>query len=447
VNASRHEGEFDVWLEGEGTPLLAGVDFAEASPYFELPPGDAVFAFRPSGAGIGSPAFFTSEVVPLSEGSQITAVATGESEASGPAAFQLLAFEDGFSGPGDEPRARFVHLSNDLGNLSIDIDGDGVPEEDDIPRFSATAATGMALSALEPTRLHLLTSGAEVTSFTLDAAPAGEDVYLLATGLIEDLPRLDSSLAVIVVPSESSTDILRQDPTLHILHGSADIGEIDICLDGSPLVADLDFAELRSIQVAPANNYDLDIHDSVGVPCSGPLVFDADTEAVARGTQHLVGLAGEQDPESGESGLTIAIAEETFGLDAPASDATVRVMNAGSHTMRTLGTIPGSTATQLQAADHWLNNVSPGLYSNNDRLITQDSVRLGIGEAGDNRPPYDLAGRFAPVDTPDGMRGWLVTIGDLTPAGQEAEQRVLSVTTGPLAEDWAILDSAPATAL
>ena len=90
---------------------------------------------------------------------------------------------------------RIVHASADAPTVALDVGNDGSPEITDFARFAETGPAVWPCPRVRPSRSA---SGpaiplARVTAFTTPALPEA-DIFLIATGLLGDLPRAHGRL-------------------------------------------------------------------------------------------------------------------------------------------------------------------------------------------------------------------------------------------------------------
>jgi len=293
VHASPDAGPVDVYAEGVAAPLLANVPYTATSQYLELDPGTYNIQLRAAGASAASePAFETGEIeVPAD--AKITAVAAGLLSSNDPdEAFRILLFPESFTDPGAGNAAvRIVHGSADAPAVAVDVGNDGTPEIASLGRFADTGVEGVALPAGTSLAVGIWSASplAKVTSLTTPALPEGE-IFLVATGLLGELPRDESGFGLLAVGPGGTIGLIKQDPVLFVLHASPDAQAVDVNVGGTDaeLVGELSFGELSpAVQVPPAI-YSLDVSLSMG----GALVSTVVTPDLMAGERYLVVASG-----------------------------------------------------------------------------------------------------------------------------------------------------------
>ena len=300
VHASPDAPAVDVYAKGVSTPLLISLEYTETSDYLELEPGTYTIELRAHGADpMSMPAFETGELT-LDDGVVVTAVAAGLLGSSDPeSAFRVIPLVEDFADPGAGNAAvRILHASADAPAVSIDVGNDGMPEINGFERFAETGADGVALPAGAALDIGIWAGDplARVTAFQTPALPEAE-IILIATGLLSELPREMDGFGLLAVGPEGTVGLIKQNPTVFVMHASPDAPAVDIYVGGTDLelVDNLSFGSLSApVQVPPAA-YTLDVRVYDG----GAVAASVDTPQLMAGERYLAvasGFVGGQSP-------------------------------------------------------------------------------------------------------------------------------------------------------
>ncbi|MFN7954779.1 MAG: DUF4397 domain-containing protein [bacterium] len=332
VHASPDAPAVDVYARGLDTPLFANAGYGQATQYASVPAGDYVIDLRAAGAAPTSAPAFSTGTLTLAGGDVVTAVAAGLLGSSAAAdRFRVLALAEDFATqtPG-QARVRIVHAGADAPAVAVDVGDDGSAEIASLGRFADTGATGVALpagTALQVgIRLPENAGGARVTGFTIPALGSGAEYFVVATGLLSELPRDAAGFVLVAVPNGSEAAVVRQNPVVFALHAGPDAPPVDLGAGGAALATNLAFGELSgSIQVPPGA-YPLDVYAAGGLGGGDAPVATVTTPELAAGERYLAVATGFLAAGEGEGAFQILF--ERDGFDVAGSEALVRVVHA-----------------------------------------------------------------------------------------------------------------------
>lgn len=432
VHASPDAPPVDVYVAGSMDPVIAGLAYGETSSFLSVPAGDYVFEIRAAGADPGSPPVFTTDILMLQDGAEVTAIAAGLLNAQTPdEAFRVLAFAEDFQpgGPGTAA-VRVVHAGADAPTVGVDVGDDGSVELSGLARFAATEAAGVPLPADEELQLGIVAGGGPVTAFTTPPLPAGGELFVIATGLLEDLPRQQSGFSLLVVGPQGSIGFIRQNPRLYALHASPDAPAVDICTDSMPLIENISFGDLGSVQVPPGN-YTLDFFAAPS-GCQAMPVYSQATGQLDAGSQILGIATGEIAPEPGDPSFRLETYPEMFSLDFE-GQGVFTVIHAASAPPVDVGLVRGGV---IGKSDLLIRGLS--FPNQSDELVVDPSTYLiGVAAAGPHPPLDPLASFQVPVGA--GLRGFVVAAGSLQPGEASFRLFVIPTQTSP----WRALELLP----
>jgi hypothetical protein len=242
-----------------------------------------------------------------------------------------------------------------------------------------------------------------VTAFRTPALPEA-NIILVATGLLSGLPRDDEGFGLLAVGPEGTVGMIKQNPTVFVLHGSPDAPAVDLFVGGTmtELIDELSFSELSpAVQVPPAA-YNLDVK----VAATGAVAASFDTPELMAGQRYLAVVTGFVG--GGRPGLTVLPLAEMFEDTA---SPLVRVVHASPDAPR----------------------VDVGLWDGKSLAPVSDFSDIGFGEASSDMglalPAADLSiaiagtGSDSPVAIfdiapPMGLRAFAVAAGSLDGVGE-----------------------------
>lgn len=439
VHGSPGAPNVDIWVMGDEAPVIEDLAYGEASDYLDVPAGDYVFEVRVAGDASDVAPVFSTEALTLATGDSITAIAAGQVGGEGDAEFRVLALPDGFDGPAEGALARIVHAGSDAPAVDIDLGNDGSPELEAVPLYGDSGAEGVPLPAGEALQVGILNAGEPFTAFTTPELAAGDQLYIIATGLTAEMPRAETGFSLLAVGPAGVIGFIQQNPRVYVLHGGTDAPAVDVCVAGEPLLENVAFGALGGVQVPPGE-YPLDIHATGDEPCAGDPALSATSPALEAGQQYLAAAAGELATDDGGAGpnpdLTVAFYTEDFTYDPASTDASLRVIHAASAPAVTAGALDENG----QIADSLFQTIS---FPNETGEFALPGGEYVVGLAGSRGVslPVDPIASFD-VTAPAGISAWVVALGSLdsTDGDQDFGLSAILVSPGP----WAILPLAPA---
>jgi hypothetical protein len=257
VHASPDAPPVDIYADG--ALLVPGAAWLDATPYLNVPQGTYTVDLRPAGAAASSPPIFTTQLA-LQGNRDTTVIAAGLLGSTAPAdGFRLIATDDDWGAPGGLTyRARIVHASPDAPTVGIDVGADGSNEITGLARFADTGAAGVELPIGAGLQVATTAFGASL-SFSVPGFTAGDEVTVIATGLLRSRANADDAFGLLAIDEDGVIGFVRQNPAVYALHASPDAPPVDIQAGGTTLVDDLAFRELSATVRVPPGAYILDV--------------------------------------------------------------------------------------------------------------------------------------------------------------------------------------------
>ncbi|MEM9456977.1 MAG: DUF4397 domain-containing protein [Myxococcota bacterium] len=425
VHGSPDIGPLDVYDAASGELLAQGLVYGDASDWQPLDVGSYTFEVRLAGASVDEGPVYMGAPVDLAEDERISAVAVGLASGVDDDAFRLLTVrEDWGTNLAGRARARIVHAGADAPSLAVD-GLEGPPFE--LARFGDSAAVGLPLDVAGGERIELLESDDVVTTFTTPPFTEGDQVLIIATGLLGSLAREPDGFSLIAVGSDGPLGRVLQDPELFTLHGARDAGNLENCTNGFEVAANFNYGEIQSSFLSPGE-YDFELHPypsgctgaalNPGGNASGPL------EA---GERYLLLLTGEQSPDGGEPAIQVAPFRDRFPIDEP-NAAAIRFVHGASAEQIYVGNV---TDGEVRAEDIYTTPIAWRSESE-EVILDERPYLLGVADAvGEPSPPLTPLVTFDYVATPGG-RLWGIVSGDPSPeAGDGVIQLMLLETATP----------------
>jgi hypothetical protein len=324
VHASPNAPAVDVYAEGVAAPLIMNLAYTETSAYLKLDPGTYNIQLRGAGADPNSVPVYQTGDVEIPETAIVTAVAAGLFGSNDEDdMFRVIPLVEDWDAPlAASARVRVLHASADAPTVAVDINNDGTPEIASLERFGDPVPGGAALPAGSPLAVGIWAGNplGRVTAFQTPALPEA-NIILIATGLLGELPRDDMGFGLLAVGPSGTVGLIRQNPTVFVLHASPDAPAVDVFVGGTDteLVGDLSFSNLSpAVQVPPAA-YSLDVK----VSSSGALAGTVMTPELMAGERYLAIASG--FALGGTPGFTLLPYGEKFGESASPQ---VRVVHA-----------------------------------------------------------------------------------------------------------------------
>ncbi len=419
VHASPDAPDVDVYAEGVAAALIEDLAYGETSAYLELAAGTYNIQLRAAGSSPTSPIAYETGDLSVEDDAVITAVAIGLlAPGGGDEAFRVVPLVEGFAtAAAGQARVRIVHGSADAPEVALDIANDGSPEVTDFGFADETGAAGVALPAGSALQVGIWAGNplARVTAFTTPALPDGGELFLIATGLLGELPRSEGGFALLAVGPTGTIGFIRQNPLVYALHGSPDAPGVDIWSGGARLIQDLGFGEMAGPLQLPPASYTLDF-SAAG---STDIVTSQATPVLAAGERYLAVASGFLTPGGGQQAFTLLPLAEGF---AGAGAVLLRALHGSPDAPAVdLGTVSGGNFTAVAG----LTDLSFGESSAAAGLaLPVGALVLGVAATGTTTPVATFS--VAPVT---GQRLLALALGSLTGDGEDF--RLVLVDTAP----------------
>jgi hypothetical protein len=426
VHAAPDAPAVDVYAEGLDTPLLSDVEYGEVTEYLKVEEGTYNIQLRGAGASASSDPVYETGDLTVSDGDVITAIATGFFASMDDAdKFRVLPlFEDFEPVAFGSARVRIVHAAPDAPTVAIDVGNDGSAEILALARFEDTGAAGVELPAGSELQIGIWTGNplSRVTAFTTPALPDGGELFVIAIGTLEALPRETEGFSLLAAAPTGSVGQIRQNPLVYALHAGPDAPAVDIFVGDLEIVDDISFSELSDgIRVAPGS-YRLDFfpHSAGAMRPGGAPAGSFDTPSLAGGQQYLAIATGFLSPEAGEQPFTLA----AFVDDLTISETMAQI--AAIHASPDAPAVDIGTVTSGTTVDQVVFEALeyPESKPSGGEMIPATSLTLGVAPTGD---PNAIA--TFDVETVDGLRAFAVAAGALNPDAGEQAFRLLVVNT------------------
>lgn len=405
VHASPDAPAVDVWAVGVDSPLIADLAYGETSDYLELPEGDYTIELRAAGSAGDTAAAYTQELSVPGDAT-ITTVASGLLGGSGDTAFRILALAEGFNETAaGESIVRIVHASATAPTVAIDVGNDGTAEIEALAPFADTGAEGVALPSDTALQIGIWADGNRVTAFTTPALPEGGEIFVIATGLLENPSRTDEGFNLLAVAPSGTVGFVRQNPYVYALHASPNAPAVDVFAGDAELVDDLAFGEISAPIQVPPGAYDLDFfgHEAGATRPGGDAAATASTPGLEGGLQYMAIATGFLGGSPSFTLLPIA-----DGFDSADTNARLRVIHASPDAPAVdVGTVAGGVLTPIpeySGLDYLDVSPEAGLS------LPEGSYDLGVAVAGSTDPVFTFSG----VGIAAGARLFAVAAGSLT---------------------------------
>lgn len=433
VHASPDAPAVDVYAAGIRAPLIEGLQYTETSAFLTVPAGTYDFEVRAAGASPDdAPAYSTGDLA-LPGGATVTAIAAGllGSQAAD-SRFRVLPIVEAFDdAPAGTALVRIVHASPDAPAVAIDVGDDGTAELVGLERFTDTGAAGVALPAGGALQVGIRAGNplGRVTAFTTPALPAGAELLVIATGLLGKLPREQDGFGLLVVGPDGTIGLLRQNPTIYVLHACPDANGVDVQSGGATLASNLGFGDLSAPIQVPPGRYPLAVlnHDE------GTVLAETQSLELVAGERALAIATGFLDPEGAEQPFRILALADGFVTD-----------DGGNARLRAVHASPDAPAVDigLAAGDRLVDpplieGVVFGDATDDDGLSVPAAVlSIGVAAAGS----LDPVAIFGVAPAP-GVRAFAIAAGALAPEPSEEGFRLLVVNTA--ASPWSVASVHP----
>jgi hypothetical protein len=429
VHASPDAPAVDVYAEGVDEPLIEDLAYGDASSYLDLDAGSYNIQLRAAGSDAQDPVAYETGELEVPEDAVITAVAVGLlSAVRDEEAFRVLTLVEDFGAAGaGQALVRIVHGGADAPEVALDVANDGDPEVMDFGFSDDTGAAGVALPAGQKLQVGIWAGDplARVTAFTTPPLPSGAEIFIIATGLLSDLPREESGFSLLAVGPTGSLGFIKQNPRVYALHGSPDAPPVDVWAGGARLIQDLAFSELAGPLQLPPDAYSLDF-TAAGNPA---VVTSLDTPVLAAGERYLVVASGFLAPGMDEEAFTLLPLAESFADGGP---VWLRALHASPDAPPVdLGTVSGGEFTPVSG----LGGLGFGESSSVAGFsLPAGPITLGVAPEGGDDPVAVFS-----VAPQAGQRLLAVAMGSL--AGHGESFRLVLVDTAPIT--WSALSVLP----
>jgi hypothetical protein len=433
VHASPDAPAVDIYAEGVTTPLVEDLAYGQATDYLSLAEGTYNLQIRPANAAPDSAPVFETGNLTIPGGATITALAAGLiGSTAADSSFRVLPLVEDFAAAGaGNAIVRIVHASADAPAVAIDVGNDGTPEIENLGRFAETGAAGVALPADTALQIGIWAGDplARVTAFTTPALPEGAELFVIATGLVSELPREADGFSLLAIAPTGAVGIIKQNPSVFTLHASPNAPAVDVYAGTALLAGDLAFGELSATIQVPPGSYELDVY-AAGTDLDGATpAASTSTPALAAGERYLAIASGFL---GGNPGFQLIPVADQLALDP--GNARVAVVHAS----------PDAPAVDV-------STVTDGVM---DAPVLAPALAFGQAAGGDGIavPPSEITVGLALPQSRDpvvsfgltlaaDLRAYAVAAGALSPEPDEASFRLLVVVTSQF--PWAVLEVLP----
>ncbi len=449
IHASPDAPAVDVYANDGTTPLIQDLAYGEATSYLEIPEGTYNIQLRAAGSAPATAPVFETGDVTLTEGQRLTALATGFLGSSDAAEkFRIIPLFEEFTDAGiNQTRVRVVHAAPDAPTVAIDVGNDGSPEVLALARFEDTGVEGIALPSGTALQIGIWAGSPleRVTAFTTPMLPSQSELFLIATGSLEPLPREETGFALFAVlahpggvfdQASANVTVIRQNPTFYALHGGPDAPAVDVFAGDTELVGNLSFADLSAgVQVAPGA-YTLDFFAAApgsDRPAGDPVVSLL-TPNLNPGERYLAVASGFLSPDAaGEQPFGLTAFRDAFELTDDANSRIQAIHASPDAPAVDIGTVNGGGTIETVVFE---NLVYPAGKPDVGQSVPAANLTLGVAATGDANPVATFD-----VTTAAGLRAYAVAIGALSPDVGEASFRLAVVNAG--AWPWTVAQVNP----
>jgi hypothetical protein len=430
IHASPDAPAVDVYANDGTTPLVEDLAYGEVTGYLDIPEGTYNIQLRAAGSAASTMPVYETGDLTLSENDIVTALATGFLGSNDVAdEFRILPlFEEFTSAGAGTARVRVVHASPDAPTVAIDVANDGTPEVAALARFEDTGVAGVELPSGTALQIGIWagTPLARVTAFTTPELPDGGELFVIAVGSLQLLPREEAGFALLAVAANpgGAIGVIRQNPTVYALHGGPDAPAVDIFAGDTELVNNLAFADLSGGIQVPPGSYTLDFFPTspgsdrpAGDPAASFL-----TPNLNGGERYLAIASGFLAPDgAGEQAFNLVAFRDAFDL-TDESSARIQAIHASPDAPAVdIGTVSGGAIDAVV----FENLVYPAGKPDAGESIPAASLTLGVAPTGDANPVATFG-----VTTAAGLRAYAVAIGALAPDAGEEAFRLAIINTG-----------------
>jgi hypothetical protein len=429
----------DVYIAGEDSAVASNIAYGESSDYFELPDGENRLEIR--AANGDDQLVLLTETVDVSVQQRITAVVAGRLQlenGNDDQQLRLLTFEENF-GDAENGNAlvRVIHAGPDAPAISIDVGDDESVEVENLAPFEATEAQGLNVPAGEELQIRILENDDTVTMFTTPELSQGDELFLIAAGLLEDLPREETGFVLIPVTRDEALDRIRQNPRLTALHAAPNAPAVDLCENDRLLAENLTFEANESSEqfFLRPTEHDLALHEA-GQNCAGAPIAQFTTPGLDAGERYLAVVGGDFEligPGQPENGLIVAIAQDVFSLETP-DQAVIRMLHAAAAPPVVAGLVTNGSIVEINVFD---TDLGPGEQTGELPPFQPGSYTIGLST--DNVSPYDVLVQ-GDVQLEAGERSWIVIAGSADQMANEDQALRYRIVNTAEPREWSVRD-------
>jgi hypothetical protein len=253
IHASPSTGEVDVYVEG--TAVLTDVAYANVSPYLNLEAGTYLVQVTVAGAGLVPPSnAVISETVTLEADSAYTVAAVDQEDTIALAALDTtpVVFDDNLTPPAeDEALVTVYHLSPDAGEVDVAVDG------------GPTLISSLAFTQTETITVAADTYDLLVTpTVTTTLGIAVDELPLSLPNITLEGGQVYSAFAIGTnntdeTPTDLPFEVLLQPELaqLRVVHASTAAGNVDVYLNGTATLTDVNYFTVSPYLDVPAGDY------------------------------------------------------------------------------------------------------------------------------------------------------------------------------------------------
>ncbi|MDS0259599.1 DUF4397 domain-containing protein [Haloarcula sp. S1CR25-12] len=303
----------DVYLDGSA--VLEDVAFGTTSGYLEVGAGEHQVEI--TAAGDQSASVFD-DTITVEADTAYSVVAAGEISEGADEAFAPLVLEDDNSDPGsDTARLRLVHASPDAPAVDVTAASSGDALFDGIAYTESSTIEVPAGDYTVEVRGDTGSNDGDVVA-DFDVSLGGGAVYTaFAAGYLspDDEPA-DTAFDLFVAQDSGATEMddgMSGTAMVRVSHMSPDAPNVDVYLDGSAVLEDVEFGTTSSYLEVGAGEHDVEITAAGDQSTS---VFD-DSITVEADTAYSVVAAGEISEGADEAFAPLVLEDDT---SAPGSD-------------------------------------------------------------------------------------------------------------------------------
>ena len=411
----------DVYSQGAGTPLVAGLAYGTATDYVVLPASDYRLEVRLAGSAATSAPIYSVGPVTLFPQTRVTAIAAGlVASTAAESQFRILPLVEEFEPAADgSARVRVVHLAADAPAVDVDVGDDGSAEIAGLARFGDSGAHGFNLPAAKELEVGIRAGGARVTAFTTQPLNEGSKLFVFAMGLLGKTPREADGFVLMTLDAHGAVRTVRQNPVVYALHASPDAPAVDLFAGPTELVDNLTFGGLSvPVQVRPGSyTVDFYAHTSGALRPSHGAAASAQTPALAAGERYLVSATGFLSPLAGEQPFKLIALADGFASGTTA----IRAVHASPDAPRVdVGTAVGTTLTSVLFPNVGFGEASAA----EGLLLAPGTAVVGVAGAGSSQ----TAATFT-LAIGQGIRSFVIAAGALSAAADEQAFRLIVVDT------------------